>query len=317
MREAGVPTPDGVEDLRDAYDIAAGLAALKTRDPGLRRAVVKLNEGFSGEGNALFSFRDAPAGAALRPWIADALPRLAFEARGMTLDAYLAKARQMGAIVEVFIEGEEKRSPSVQYRIDPLGAVEFISTHDQVLGGPGGQVYLGCGFPADAAYRQAIQAEGAKVAALLARHGVLGRFGIDFVCVRRGDAWSNYAIEINLRKGGTTHPFLMLQFLTGGTYDPATGLFRTPAGHPRFYYASDNLEAPHYQGLTPPDLVDVAVLHGLHYDGTMHEGVVFHLIGALSEFGKLGVVCVGKSPQHAEGLYQRTVDILDRAQSTA
>jgi hypothetical protein len=317
MREAGVRIPDGVEDLTDAEGIAAALAMIKQRDPALRRAVVKLNEGFSGEGNALFRYDDAPGGSALLPWVAEQLPNLGFEAKGMTWEAYLAKARQMGAIVEAFIEGDEKRSPSVQFRIDPLGAVECVSTHDQVLGGPGGQVFLGCGFPADAGYRLKIQAQGEKLAALLAKRGVLGRFGIDFVAVRVGDTWHSYGIEINLRKGGTTHPFLMLQFLTGGTYDPSTGLFHTQGGEPRFYYASDNLEAPHYRGLTPADLVDVAVLNGLHYDGTTHEGVVFHLIGALSEFGKLGVVCVGASPERAQALYRRTVEILDQEQNGA
>ncbi|MFL5287844.1 MAG: peptide ligase PGM1-related protein [Rhodopila sp.] len=315
MREAGVPMPDGVEDLKDETGIAAGLADLKSRDPNLRRAVVKLNDGFSGEGNALFRFDDAPTGSELQPWIAERLPHLAFEARGMTWDAYLLKVREMGAIIEAFLEGEEKRSPSVQFRIDPLGTIEYVSTHDQVLGGPGGQVFLGCGFPADEAYRLAIQAEGGKVARLLAERGVLGRFGVDFVAVRQGDTWRNYGIEINLRKGGTTHPFLMLQFQTGGTYDPTTGLFRTPPGQPRFYYASDNLESPRYKGLTPVDLVDVVVLNGLHYDGTTNEGVVFHLIGALSEFGKLGVVCVGSSPDRAAALYRRIVDILDREQN--
>ncbi len=61
MRQAGVPIPDGAEDLKDEGDIAAALAEMKARDPGLRRAVVKLNEGFSGEGNAIFS------SATLRP----------------------------------------------------------------------------------------------------------------------------------------------------------------------------------------------------------------------------------------------------------
>src|SRR5208283_2802223 len=36
MREAGVSVPDGVEDLTDADDIAAGLADMKARDPTLR-----------------------------------------------------------------------------------------------------------------------------------------------------------------------------------------------------------------------------------------------------------------------------------------
>ena len=312
LREAGVAMPDGVENLADEADIAAGLAQLKARDPGLRRAVVKLNEGFSGEGNALFRFDGAPTGHSLEPWIRARLPQLAFEAREMAWGVYLGKVSQMGAIVEAFIEGEDKRSPSAQFRIDPLGGVDFVSTHDQVLGGPGGQVFLGCRFPADAAYRLAIQAEGAKVAAALARRGVLGRLGVDFVSVRRDDGWQNFGIEINLRKGGTTHPFLMLQFLTGGAYDPADGLFRTPFGQPRFYYASDNLESQNYKGLTPDDLVDLAVLNKLHYDGAAHEGVVFHLIGGLSEFGKLGAVCVGATPERAESFFRQVVEILDR-----
>ena len=41
------------------------------------------------------------------------------------------------------------------------------------------------------------------------------------------------------------------------------------------------------------------------------EGVAFHLIGALSEFGKLGVVCIGPNQDRADALYQRTVEVLD------
>jgi hypothetical protein len=217
----------------------------------------------------------------------------------------------MGAVVEAFIEGAEKRSPSAQFRIDPRGTIQILSTHDQCLGGPGGQVFLGCRFPADPAYRLAIQAEAAKVAAPLRAAGVLGRVGVDFVTVRAEDGWHSYAIEINIRKGGTTHPYLMLQFLTGGACDPATGRFLTPSGQERCYTATDNLESENYRGITPPDLMDIAILNGLHYDGTAQEGVVFHLIGALSEFGKLGLVCVGRTPEAAESFYARTVGILN------
>ena len=97
-----------------------------------------------------------------------------------------------------------------------------------------------------------------------------------------------------------------------GHYDAQTGSFLTPAGQPRCYYASDNLEAERYRGLTPSDLVDIAALNGLHFNGACQEGVTFHLIGALSEFGKLGVLCIGSSHDRAEALYRRTVEILDR-----
>ena len=77
----------------------------------------------------------------------------------------------MGAIVEEFVEGAMKRSPSVQYRIDPLGQIEVISTHDQVLGGRSNQVFLGCRFPADVSYRLDIQEEGLKAARICGIEG--------------------------------------------------------------------------------------------------------------------------------------------------
>ena len=104
----------------------------------------------------------------------------------------------------------------------------------------------------------------------------------------------------------------MLQFLTDGLYDQATGAFSTPTGQARCYYASDNLEAEHYRGLTPADLIDIAAVNRLHFNGATQEGVAFHLIGALSEFGKLGVMCIGSTHERAEALYRRTVEVLDR-----
>jgi hypothetical protein len=312
FREAGVPIPDGAEDLKSEAELIDALAALKSRNPQLRRAVIKLNEGFSGEGNAVFSFDGAPEEAELNAWIPEQFAKVEFEARDMDWDIFRAKMAEMGGIVEAFVEGEDKRSPSGQFRIDPAGHVEAISTHDQVLGGKTGQEFLGACFPADAEYRLAVQTEGLKAAKKLAEKGVLGRFGIDFISVRDGGGWKHHAIEINLRKGGTTHPFIMLQYLTDGAYDPETGLFNTPDGEPRYYYATDNLESECYRGLLPEDLIDIAVRNGIHFHGATQTGVVFHLIGALSQFGKLGAVCVGKSPEDAEQLYRATVAILDR-----
>ncbi len=316
FRSAGVGLPPGFEHLHDEEDITRALTDLKRMDPALRRAVIKLEDGFSGEGNAVFHFGGAPtAGSAtnLARWVRGSLrTNLSFGAPGETWEHYRKKFAEMGGIVECFLEGAEVRSPSVQCRIDPLGRTSIISTHDQVLGGPTGQVFLGCGFPADGAYSRDIQTAGLRVADILAAHGVLGRFAIDFVSVRRNDHWETSAIEINLRKGGTTHPYLMLEFLTGGAYDSQAGLFRTPAGRALYYQASDNLGGPEYRGLTPDDLIDVAVSNDLHFDAVTQEGVMFHLIGALSEHGKLGMVCIGGSPEIAQRYFRDTVAVLDR-----
>ncbi len=313
FREAGVPMPDGIEDLTGEQDLVEALCELKGRNPALKRAVVKLDEGFSGEGNAMFSFNGCPDGGRINGWVKDQLPKLACEAKDMKWDAFAAKFKEMKGVAEVFIEGAEKRSPSAQFRANPNGVLEILSTHDQVLGGPTGQVYLGCTFPADEAYGLAIQNEAVKAAEALKKRGVWGRFAIDFISVREGSTWKHYAIEINLRKGGTTHPFLMLQFLTDGKYDAHTGVFRTPQGSSRAYYATDNLVSPRYAGLMPEDLIDIAVLNGLHYDATTQEGIMFHLIGALSEFGKVGVVCVAENQTRAMALYEKAKAALDAA----
>jgi hypothetical protein len=312
FRSAQVDLPFGFEDLADADDLARAIVELRRARPQLRKAVIKLNEGFSGEGNATLDLTGAPADGSLLSWVRARLPALSFEAHDMSWDLYQRKFRAMGGIAEEFIDGTVKQSPSAQYRVNPVGEVSAVSTHDQVLGGASGQIFLGCRFPANAAYRLAIQAQGAKVAQALADRGVLGRFGVDFISVQQGAAWRHYAIEINIRKGGTTHPFLMLQFLTDGRYDVETAQFLTPAGQPRWYYASDNLESARYRGLTPYDLVDIAVVNGLHFHAATAEGVAFHLIGALSEFGKLGVVCIGQSAERADELYSRTVAVLDQ-----
>lgn len=313
FQEAGLEMPDGMEDLTDANDIAEALTELKGRHPELSRAVVKLNDGFSGEGNAIFNYQGAPQGSALMPWVKQQLHALDFEAGGMTWELYSEKFKAMGGIVEEFIVGDDKRSPSAQLRIDPTGAVEPVSTHDQLLGGDNAQIFLGCRFPADDAYRLEIQDRGLRVAEVLAKRGALGRFSVDFLSLpNRDGSWRHVAIEINLRKGGTTHPFLMLQSLTDGTYCRDTGHFLIPGGKPRFYYASDNLESDLYRGLLPFDLIDIAAMNRLHFHGTNQEGVVFHLMGALSEFGKLGVVAIGSSFDRAEAYYRETVDILDK-----
>ena len=311
FREAGIPLPDGQEDLRDARDLVAALAELKARQPGLARAVVKLNHGFSGEGNAVFTFAGCPEDDASR-WITAHLPlNLAIEARDLGWERYAAKLAGQGGIVEAWVPGEGLRSPSVQMRVTPVGELEVISTHDQILGGPSGQIFQACTFPADPAYAVEIQSLARRAGAVLAGAGVLGRFGVDFVSVPRDGGWDHYAIEINLRKGGTTHTFQMLQFLTGGRYDAGRAEFLTPSGATRSYYATDNVTSPAYRRLTVEDLLEVAARRDLRYDNAGERGVTFGLLGALSECGKLGMVAIDADTDAARRRFRRAVAVLD------
>jgi hypothetical protein len=287
---------------------------MRAKKPSINQVLVKLNEGVSGEGNAVVDLTGLPAPGNSKELVMleERLRAMQFELEGITYDSYMKKLQERKAVVEERIIGEDFRSPSVQLRVTPLGAVELLSTHDQMLGGPSGQSYLGCVFPADTGYAGLITREAAKIGRRLAKEGVIGRFALDFVVVRSKDGkWEPYAIEINLRKGGTTHPFLTLQFLTDGMYDPETAIFVAPSGQQKFFVASDHVESPLYRTLTPDDLFDIVVRHNLHFNQTRQTGVVFHMMSALGELGRTGLTAVGNSHEDAKATYNRAVTVLD------
>ncbi|MBR8837957.1 MAG: carboxylate-amine ligase [Stigonema ocellatum SAG 48.90 = DSM 106950] len=318
--ESDVPHPDGSSSIWNENDLAKAAAELWERQPTLQRMVVKLNEGISGEGNALLDLKPmasvAPPNGSFAQRVAaihEGFLNLRFQAKQETWENFSQRICELGAIVEAFVFGEIKRSPSVQGRITPNGDVEILSTHDQILGGPDGQIYLGCRFPADEAYRLQLQQLGLKIGRNLAKKGALERYGVDFIAVDTGNnQWDIQAIEINLRKGGTTHPFMALKLLTNGRYDLSTGLFYSQQGRAKYYIATDNLQKERYQGLLPNDFMDIIAHHKLHFDTGTETGTVFHLMGCLSQFGKLGLTSIGDSPQHAEEIYNKVVKVLDQ-----
>ena len=170
---------------------------------------------------------------------------------------------------------------------------------------------LGARFPADTAYAAIISREAMKVGKRLAKEGVLGRFAVDFVVVRREDgSWEPYAIELNLRKGGTTHPFLTLEYLTDGVYDAEKGVFLTPSGQEKHLVASDHLESPLFRLFNPDNLIDITIRHGLHFDQTRQTGVVFHMLATMAENGRIGATAVANSPHEADKLYQDIQEVL-------
>lgn len=311
--ETGIAHPAGREDLHTKEDVAAAVAQLRATNPDLGAVVVKHNEGVSGLGNAKLDVHDlpTPGDAAETDAIIARMDHLHFELPEVTAPSYFATLLRLGGVVEELIEGDELRSPSVQLRITPLGRVELLSTHDQVLGGTSEQVFMGSRFPADSGYAAMISAEALKVGERLAELGVIGRFALDFVVARKGAGpWTSHAIEVNLRKGGTTHPFLTLQFLTDGTYNQATGLFTAPSGKQKYYVASDHVEDPGLRTLTPQDMLHIALMHGLHFDQARQVGSIFHMLSAMPVHGRLGVTSVGDSPAEAQERYEEVVSIL-------
>jgi hypothetical protein len=311
--EEGIPHPLGVEDLHSFDQVTDAILGMLHERPSIGEVIVKLNEGVAGAGNALVDLRGIPdaSSSVRRSQVAQRVRSMQLESAMVPLAAYEAKLEEKGGIVEERIVGEELHSPSVQLRVLPDRRVELLSTHDQLLGGASGQSYLGCIFPANPAYSRLISKPAITIGERLEKEGALGRFALDFVVKRdRAGEWSAYAIELNLRRGGTTHPFLTLQFLTDGLYDGESGRFLIPGGEQRHLVATNHLESDALRALAVEDLFDIVARHRLHFDQSRRTGVVFHMISSLTEYGRIGVTAVGKSPEEAMRIYELAKQVL-------
>jgi len=312
----GVPHPAGSALVHDLDALAEVTAELWEGQPQLRRCVVKLNEGLSGEGNATLELEPLQLAELSGPQRRARL-RAALDTLPMPAPDWRTLLAQQGALVEAWLEGGDAlTSPSVQGTIHPGGTVEVLSTHEQILGGPSGQTYLGCCFPAEDAYRLELMRHGRAVGEALAAEGALERYAVDFIARRLDGRWDLQAIEVNLRQGGTTHPYMALRAITWGALDQNSGAFLSPTGQAQHYRATDNLTDPRLRGLLPADLVDIVAEADLHYDPAQLRGSVFHLLGCLSEFGKLGMTCIGRSAVEAAAVYDATAErLIQRAGS--
>lgn len=308
---AGVPHPLGSEQIKTIQHAVEAICALRAAKPELAATIIKLDHAVSGEGNAMVDLAGLPVPGARREreLIEQRVVRLAPEVDGVSPAAYLRKLAARGGVVEERITGRELGSPSVQLEITPEGEVTLLSTHDQILNGRTGQQFAGCRFPANRGYAPVISALAQRVAERLADTGVIGRLAIDFLVTRGDDnRWQPFALEVNLRMGGTTHPYQTLARLTGGSYDPHTARFTTRQGHPRHYVATDHLEIQQPEMLGQPALLARAMREDLGFDYDRGCGVVFHMLSSVEPLATVGVTAIADSPDSAEDLYTRVRD---------
>jgi hypothetical protein len=305
---AGVPAPLGREDVRTTDDVVNAVGHIGRRRPLLGGVVVKHDDSGAGDGNVVLDLRLMHHADDPKQWLRDKVEELPPWYRSDLL---------LGGVVEERIAGEQFSSPSAQVDIRPTGDVVVLATHEQVLGGEGGQVYLGCRFPADPAYAPVLAEHAAKVGHALAGHGALGRFSIDFVAAAgptpagADPAWDVYAIEINLRKGGTTHPYAALRNLVPGRYDTAAGQWITHDGENRAYTSTDNLVDERWLGLLPGEVIAAVREAGLQFDPATGVGTVLHMLAGLGVDGRIGVTAIAHTPAEADAMYDAVRTAID------
>jgi PGM1 C-terminal domain len=309
----GVPHPLGAANIRSVAQAIDAICALRAARSELAELVIKLDNGVSGEGNALLDLSGmaAPGSCGERELIHQRLARLVPEVDGVSSGTFLRKLAAQGGVVEERITARELRSPSVQLWITPTRAVEVLSTHEQILNGRNGQQFAGCRFPADPAYAPVVSVLARRLAEQLADTGVIGPLGVDFLVARDDhDGWQPFALELNLRMSGTSHPYQTLALLTRGSYDPQTACFTTGRGQARHYVATDHLETPQLRALGHAGLLSRAARPDLRFDRKQGRGVVFHMLSSIEPLATVGVTAIADSPEQADNLYAHARTVL-------
>jgi predicted ATP-grasp superfamily ATP-dependent carboligase len=190
-----------------------------------------------------------------------------------------------GSIIEEFIE-DIKNSPSVQGYIDNNANVKILSTHEQILDETG-MVFQGSLFPASKKNQKRDDYLSSKGRRFFKKQILYWFFALDFVETEKGV----FAIEINLRQGGTTHPFFMSKLITNSRYCERN-LQLSYNNELLYYLSNDNFKSKFNKF---GDILDIFKNRGILYDDYKKEGVVFHMTSALKDFNKIGYVIISKS----------------------
>lgn len=306
FQAARLALPFGYEHVYSAKQLVAAISKIKKHDHTITQVVVKLNHSFSGVGNAVLNIEHWPQLRQEQYLRKNLLPNDSSE----TVANYLTKFTQHGGIVEEWMQGDQVLSPSVQMTVMPDGAVEVVSTHEQLFDAKTKQIYLGAAFPATTDARLEIMQLAKRIGQQLSRVGIIGPCGVDFVVVQRHKRWKAYPVEINLRKGGTTHPYRIAQSVTESTLDK-DGILYDAQKRPVYYFAYDNIVSETYKKISPEELIAIVRRSGLEFDKDNSSGVTLHLLGTVYKYGKFGVVCMAHTPKAAEQLFlvlRRAVD---------
>eukprot|EP01080_Neovahlkampfia_damariscottae_P004611 gene4611-7993_t len=310
FKKANLPFPDATPLCKDENLFFEETLKLIERNPKAKMLVVKLNDSFSGKGNAnltLHHFKQFMKENLIfkkkRDRLLDQLKLEIKQMRfphGANWDTFRERIPDMGMITEVFIDCNE--SPSGQGYVEK-GKVSVISTHDQILDG---EVYIGCIFPCEQKFRKKVIEYTEKIGQVFESLEIYGNFGVDYLAAEDGEL---YALEINLRITGTTHPNMTMRLLIKGDYDEKTGEFTSQSGKKKYYIASDNVVDESFINFIPSDVINILENSEHHFNRKTETGSILHLVGAVSEHGKFGVTCIHNSVEESKELFKKVVEL--------
>ena len=119
--EEGIPHPAGRENIHSTAAAIDAIRAIRREKPGVCQVIVKLNEAFSGEGNALADLQGLPPPGAPdeASRIEERLRVMRCEVAGMRYETFCERLERHGGVVEERIAGEEFHSECAVARYAP------------------------------------------------------------------------------------------------------------------------------------------------------------------------------------------------------
>lgn len=321
FRRADIPMPEGVENLKSKEDIIFGVMNLWRQFPAQMKYMVKLDSGVSGEGNALltldmdFSQFDRLSIKEKLDYIEARLNEMRFQQKDLDF-AEFANRMEAGGIIEVFLEGDNFYSPSSQGYIHPNLKVELLATHEQVLD-KSGMKFLGCRFPAPADIRDHIAEWTKEIGSELSQIGVIGFFSVDYIVYENEKGEEEIkVIEINIRQGGTTHPYQTAKLVTNAKFNDAKGILESSNGNPVHYFANDNFCLENLKHSAPKNLIGHLEKKNVLFNPRSQKGAVLHMLNSMSRFGKIGYTVIGSSKDEVDGIRLELEKVVDEYASS-
>jgi len=236
-------------------------------------------------------------------------------------DGYLERLAARGGVVEP-CPNWAIGSPSVNVFIAPDGAVDVLSTHEQIF--TDSYRFIGAAFPQSSVPHAVFQDAALTVARTCAEEGLMGYLGIDFLAFRQEGKLKLQAVELNPRMTATQSSFELFRFVTGGgTFNARSGTYIVPAmvdkkgdtvsssvkatldenllsiiSRRRYYVMNDFLAHPGLKVQQYTSFFNRCRLAGVFFDMGSAAGTVFNLLDSFSS-GVLGAIAISHNPVHA------------------
>lgn len=313
FQACGLYSSPSTKECYSLTQLAEEITSLLQQEPNVRQLILKLSSTLygAGQGNALLDVSGIKPNNSkeyVLQQIFDNLTEENVEVVDQKLGwkGFVAEIPKAGVIAELYIEGQNKESPSVQGIVYKDGTVKLVSVHEQRLAA-NKQTYIGSFYPANDDYRDRVGEMFKSIASQAYKEGHIGPISVDFLCVRNHpfEDWCISPIEINNRLTGTAHCFRIVTSLLG----QATPKLQIN-GETRVYLASDSIYKPEYIGLRPSKVIDAIRASNIHYSDEYKKGLVLYMLSGLA-FGKCGAVFIGSSEDECKAMQASIYGILD------